>query len=206
MTKIKICGVRDKITAESIMKLDVDLIGIVFCKKSIRCIEVDEAEKIVSKKIPSISIVGLFSNDDEKYVDEMISKVNIDIIQFHGDETDEYCSKFNIPYIKGVSITNRNKLEDIDLKYPNSEAFIIDSHSADGIGGTGKSFDWNNFDFKTRKPIILAGGLKASNVNEAISKVKPYGVDVSSGVESSQGIKDINLVREFIRVVRNEKF
>ena len=206
MTKIKICGVRDKITAESIMKLDVDLIGIVFCKKSIRCIKVDEAEKIISTKIPSISIVGLFSNDDEEYVDEIISKVNVDIIQFHGDETDEYCSKFNIPYIKGVSIISRNKLEDVDLKYPNAEAFIIDSHSGDGIGGTGKSFDWSSFDFKTRKPIILAGGLKASNVNEAISKVKPYGVDVSSGVESSKGIKDINLVREFIRVVRNEKF
>ena len=109
--------------------------------------------------------------------------------------------KYNLPYIKGISYTN-NGFNDLDKKFPNASAFIIDSHGEDGLGGTGKTFDWKSAIIDTKKPIIIAGGLNCDNVEDAISTFLPYGVDVSSGVESSIGKKDISLLKEFLKKVK----
>ena len=127
-----------------------------------------------------------------------ISNLNIDIIQFHGNEIDSDCIKYNLPYIKGIS-ASEDGLKNLDEKFPNAKAFILDSHNDNGIGGTGKTFDWLNTSFETIKPIMIAGGLNCDNVEDAIKVFLPYGVDVSSGVESNDGKKNLNLIREFIK-------
>jgi len=203
-TKIKICGVVDVKTAVSAERLGADAIGLVFCKKSKRCISVEEAKEVIHSLQPFTSIVALFSNDEEDYVQNILNELKINLIQFHGDENDEYCTKYNLPYIKGISEIN-DGYKNLDYKFPNAKGFVVDSHEKDGIGGTGKTFDWSKGSFDTKKPIIIAGGLNCDNVKDAIKAFMPYGVDVSSGVESSPGIKDINLIEEFIEQIKNEE-
>ena len=200
--KVKICGIKDVTTALEAEKSGVDYIGLVFCEKSKRCITIEKAKEIISSLSKKTLIVALFSNDDEKYVSSIINSLDIDIVQFHGNELDSYCIKYNLPYFKGISERN-NDFSSLDEIYPNSSAFIVDSHDGDGIGGTGKTFNWSKNHFNTKKPIIIAGGLNCDNVEDAIKVFLPYGVDVSSGVESSFGNKDTNLIREFIKKVKN---
>ena len=201
--KIKICGINDIASALEAQNCGADYIGLVFCKKSKRCITIEKAQEIIQVLTRNISVVALFSNDEDSYIKSIINKVKVDLIQFHGYEDDAKCTKYNLPYFKGISPKN-NKNENLDKKFPNAQAFIVDSHDNDGLGGTGKTFDWSQNYFNTIKPIIIAGGLNCDNVEDAIKTFLPYGVDVSSGVESSFGKKDINLIREFIRRVKNE--
>ncbi len=203
-TKIKICGVMDVKTAVSAERLGADAIGLVFCEKSKRRISVEEAKEIIFSLKPFTSIVALFSNDKEDYIKNILSKLKVNLIQFHGDENDEYCAKYNFPYIKGISEKN-DGYKNLDYKFPNAKGFVVDSHGKDGIGGTGKTFDWSKGSFDTNKPIIIAGGLNCDNVKDAIKAFMPYGIDVSSGVESSPGIKDINLIGKFIKQIKNEE-
>jgi len=200
-TKVKICGIRDSLTALEAEKYGADAIGLVFCKRSKRCITIDEAKIIINALKPFISIVALFSNDDKNYIESIIDNIKVNLIQFHGDESDNDCIKYDVPYIKGISVSNSG-LKNLDNKYPNAEAFVVDSHNNDGIGGTGKTFDWSSTVFKTIKPIIIAGGLNCDNVEEAIKVFSPYGVDVSSGVESQDGLKDVKLIKKFISKVK----
>ena len=201
--KVKICGVKDVTIATEAEKYGADYIGLVFCKKSKRCISIDKAKEIISALKPSTLVVALFSNDEKNYVKFVIDNIRVNLIQFHGDEIDDDCIKYGIPYIKGVSEAN-DGFKNLDGFYPNAQAFIFDSHDDDGIGGTGKTFDWNNNNFLTKKPVIIAGGLNCDNVEDAIKTFLPYGVDVSSGVESSSGMKDIHLIKEFINKAKNE--
>ena len=196
--KVKICGVKDVTTAIEAEKYGADYIGLVFCKKSKRCISIDRAKEIISALKPSTQIVALFSNDEKNYVKTIMNDINVHLIQFHGEEIDDDCIKYNVPYIKGVSEVN-DVFKNLDSFYPNAQAFIIDSHDDDGIGGTGKTFDWSNNEFSTKKPVIIAGGLNCDNVEDAIKAFLPYGVDVSSGVETNDGKKNIYLIKEFIR-------
>ncbi len=195
--KVKICGITDVLTATAAEKCGADAIGLVFCKKSNRCISIEIAKKIIFSLKPFTTIVALFSNDKKDYVDNILYNLQINLIQFHGNELDEDCVKYGIPYIKGVSLKNDGCVN-LDSKYPNAKGFIIDSHNDDGIGGTGKKFDWSKKEFDTEKPIIIAGGLNCDNVEDAIKLFLPYGVDVSSGVESSNGIKDVTLIKKFL--------
>ena len=201
--KVKICGVKDIRAALASEESGADFIGLVFCKKSKRCISINTAKQIISVLKPSTQKVALFSNDEEKYIESVMSEIKADIIQFHGNEVESDCIKHGLPYIKGVSEDN-DGFKNLDNKYPNALAFIIDSHQDDGIGGTGKTFDWTNNMFDTKKPIIIAGGLNCDNVEDAIKLFLPYGVDVSSGVESNDGNKDLNLIKKFIKKAKNE--
>ena len=201
--KVKICGVEEVSTALEAEKYGADYIGLVFCKKSKRCISVDKAKEIILSLKSSVSIVALFSNDEKNYVRSIMDKIQVNFIQFHGEEIDDECIRYGVPYIKGVSEAN-DGFKNLDTIYPNAEAFIIDSHEDDGLGGTGKTFDWSIKEFDTKKPVIIAGGLNCDNVEDAIKVFLPYGVDVSSGVESSDGKKDIHLIKEFISKAKNE--
>jgi len=196
--KVKICGIKDVESALVAEKSGADYIGLVFCKKSKRFISIEQAKKIILSLKNKLSVVALFSNDNEKYINSVINNLNIDIIQFHGNEIDSDCIKYNLPYIKGIS-ASEDGLKNLDEKFPNAKAFILDSHSNNGIGGTGETFDWLNTSFETIKPIMIAGGLNCDNVEDAIKVFLPYGVDVSSGVESDDGKKNFNLIREFIK-------
>ena len=196
--KVKICGIKDVESALVAEKSGADYIGLVFCKKSKRFISIEQAKKIILSLKNKLSVVALFSNDNEKYINSVINNLNIDIIQFHGNEIDSDCIKYNLPYIKGIS-ASEDGLKNLDEKFPNAKAFILDSHNDNGIGGTGKTFDWLNTSFETIKPIMIAGGLNCDNVEDAIKVFLPYGVDVSSGVESDDGKKNFNLIREFIK-------
>ena len=202
-TKVKICGIKNVETALIAEKSGADYIGLVFCQKSRRCISIDKAKEIISALNKKSSVVALFSNDKEDHIKSVISGINIDIIQFHGDETENDCTKYGLPYIKGIS-ESTDGFENLDKKFPNTEAFIIDIHDDDGLGGTGKTFDWSKNKFETKKPIIIAGGLNCDNVEDAIKVFLPYGVDVSSGVELEDGKKDPHLIKKFIDKVKNE--
>ncbi len=201
--KIKICGIQDQFTAKESEQFGADAIGIVFCKKSKRYVSSEQAKKITYNLNPFTSIVALFSNDSDSHINSVLKKIKVNLIQFHGDESDKDCAKYGVPYIKGIS-EKTNGFSNIDIKYPNAKGFVIDSHQEDGIGGTGKTFDWSKTVFETNKAIIIAGGLNCDNVQDAIKIFMPYGVDVSSGVESSNGKKDIKLIKKFIDKVKNE--
>ena len=202
--KVKICGIKDSESALFAEENGADYIGLVFCKKSKRCISINQAKKIIFDLKKKISVVALFSNDEESHIKSVINNLNIDIIQFHGDEIDSDCIKYNLPYIKGISASN-NKLNNLDEEFPNAKAFILDSHSDDGLGGTGRTFDWSNSTFETEKPIMIAGGLNCDNVEDAIKVFLPYGVDVSSGVESDDGKKNLSLIKKFICKAKSKK-
>jgi len=202
--KVKICGIKDSESALVAEENGADYIGLVFCKKSKRCISINQAKKIIFDLKKKISVVALFSNDEESHIKSVINNLNIDIIQFHGDEIDSDCIKYNLPYIKGISASN-NKLNNLDEEFPNAKAFILDSHSDDGLGGTGRTFDWSNSTFETAKPIMIAGGLNCDNVEDAIKVFLPYGVDVSSGVESDDGKKNLSLIKKFICKAKSKK-
>ena len=202
--KVKICGIKNQFAALEAERNGADAIGLVFCEKSHRCISIEEAKKIIGSLKPFTTVVALFSNDEEKYVLSVLNNININLIQFHGDESDDDCIRHGMPYIKGVSEINEG-FKNLDKRYPNAKGFVIDSHNQDGIGGTGKTFDWSNNSFDTKKPIIIAGGLNCNNVEDAIKVFLPYGVDVSSGVESSNGEKSAELIKKFIDKVKNEE-
>ena len=202
--KVKICGIKDSESALVAEENGADYIGLVFCKKSKRCISINQAKKIIFDLKKKISVVALFSNDEESHIKSVINNLNIDIIQFHGDEIDSDCIKYNLPYIKGIS-ASYNQLNNLDEEFPNAKAFILDSHSDDGLGGTGRTFDWSNSTFETAKPIMIAGGLNCDNVEDAIKVFLPYGVDVSSGVESDDGKKNLSLIKKFICKAKSKK-
>ena len=199
--KVKICGIRESVAALEAEKNGADYIGIVFCKKSKRCVSIEESLKILESLKASTNTVALFANDSRDYINDVLKKTNFKYVQFHGNETDDDCKEYGLPYIKGVS-SSEDGFKDLDVKFPNASAFIFDSHGEDGLGGTGKTFDWKSAVIDTKKPVIIAGGLNCDNVEDAINAFLPYGVDVSSGVESPNGEKDINLIKKFLKKVK----
>lgn len=203
MLKIKVCGLNDARIAREIAFLGVDAIGLVFCK-SVREVNINKALEIVSNLPPFITVAALFCNSSSDYIDEVLKKVPVNVLQFHGDESVSECSKYEMPFIKSVRVkedTNINKLAD---EFENASAILLDAYNETLYGGSGEVFDWNLAKINIDLPIILAGGLNAQNVYEAVKIVNPYAVDVSSGVESAKGVKDINKVMNFIKQARYE--
>ncbi len=202
--KIKICGLKDIDIAVKTCELGADAIGFVFAKKSVRYIEFEQAKDIIASLPCFVQSVGVFVNPSPSDVEKALS-CGIDILQFHGDESVEFCKEFYPRVIKAIRIKN---IEDIEFfkKYEDvCRAFLVDTYTKEAYGGTGKVADWELSKRAVEsfsRPVILAGGLSPDNVREAISKVMPYGVDVSSGVELSPGKKDIALIDKFIKTVR----
>lgn len=199
--KVKICGLTRTQNAIEVAKLDIDAIGLVFYPKSARFIDNTTANEICLSIAPFVNKVGLFVNSDYHNIDVILSEVAIDTLQFHGNETRVECEQYGLPYIKSVAVDEHTSLEKVAENYHSASGLLLDTPSA-AFGGTGKSFDWNLISSQIpniEKPIILAGGLNADNIKNAISQVCPYGVDTSSGVESTKGIKDIEKVKQFIQ-------
>ena len=203
-TRVKICGITRCEDAQLAVDAGVDAIGLVFYEKSPRFVSIASAAEI-SQLIPAfVSRVALFKDAEQQMIESVLAQVDIDLIQFHGSESADYCEQFNRPYIKAIGMkgTERNAdfLSNNAENYRSAKAILLDGHAPGEAGGTGQSFDWASI-ARIDTPIVLAGGLTPANVKQAIELVHPFAVDVSSGVESAPGMKDKEKVAAFMQQV-----
>ena len=201
--KIKICGFTNADNAREASLLGIDAIGLVFYDKSPRHVDVESALEIVNALPPFINRVGLFVNADSSFIDEVLCEVPLDTLQFHGDESVLECTQYAMPFIKAVRVNQDTNLTQIADDYHQANGLLLDAFNKGAYGGTGEVFDWSLAKVDIDLPIILAGGLNPDTVAEAIKQVNPYAVDVSSGVESEPGMKDITKIKQFIQQVRS---
>ncbi len=200
-TRIKICGITRIEDALAAAQAGADAIGLVFDPKSSRCVDVKQAAAIARALPPYITVVGLFVDAAAQSVHDVMNRVHLDLLQFHGAETPEYCRAYSKPYVKAIRMTPEIDLHAEERRYAEAAGLLLDSFSPAASGGTGQVFDWNSVPHGLKKPVILAGGLTPENVTEAIERVRPYAVDVSSGVEQSKGIKDVKKISAFVKAV-----
>ena len=198
-TRIKICGITRLEDAKASVHAGCDALGFVFYKESPRYIALDAFKVIVKELPPFVTKTGLFVNADPAEIEEAIQSGLVNVLQFHGDETPDFCRQFNFPYIKAVAVSSSVDLIQYAKDFHDAEALLLDAYHEHLKGGTGQTFDWNLIPQSLSKPIVLAGGLNVDNVKEAIKKVKPYAVDVSGGVEESKGIKNSLKIQAFIK-------
>jgi phosphoribosylanthranilate isomerase len=198
-TRIKICGITRLEDAKAAIHAGCDALGFVFYKESPRYIALPVFKDFAKELPPFVAKVGLFVNADPAYIKEVIQSGLINVLQFHGDETPEFCRQFKFPYIKAVAVSVSLYFLKYEKNFYDAEALLLDASHEYLKGGTGQTFDWNLIPLSLSKPILLAGGLTVENVKEAIKKVKPYAVDVSGGVEESKGIKNSLKIQEFIK-------
>jgi phosphoribosylanthranilate isomerase len=196
--RVKICGITSADQALMVQESGADALGLVIYEKSPRYVDIEQAAKIRAVISDSVKAIALVVNPSENLVKQIINQVKPDYIQFHGDETAEFCHQFNYPFIRAVRMREGLDINAEVAAYNAGGGFLFDAWSDDLYGGTGHSFDWSRLPTTTDYKLILAGGLKPENVAEAIAKTKPYMVDVSGGVEASPGIKDPNKVRAFV--------
>lgn len=201
--RVKICGITRPQDALVAAQSGADAIGLVFFPGSPRAVNIDRAQQIIAELPPFVSKVGLFVNASAAEIDTVLENVSLDILQLHGDEQPEQCSCFSRPFIKAIRMQDNVNLKAMADIYSSASALLLDSYVKDIYGGTGTAFDWSAIPDDIPKPLILAGGLDAGNVANAVKQVRPYGVDVSGGVELEKGIKDAGKIEQFIREVRN---
>ena len=197
---IKICGLTRIEDVEAAVRAGADALGFVFTT-SPRRISIDTAKRLSSYVPRGVLRVGLFLDQDRSEIEQVVTAVPLDILQFHGGETEQECSVFNMPWLKAVAMENAESLVQAERDYPGAAGLLLDSHSKGKRGGSGKSFDWS-LSSEVGKPVWLAGGLNPDNVGEAIRAVRPYAVDVSSGVETQPGIKAATRMNAFVQAVR----
>lgn len=199
MTKVKICGFTEAENAREAAIAGVDAVGLVFYDKSPRNVDILRAQEIIEALPPFVNRVGLFVNANPSFVDEVLCEVPLDTLQFHGDESLLDCSQYQMPFIKSLRVKPETNVLQVADEFSSASAILLDSFNPSAYGGTGEAFDWSLACVDISLPIILAGGLNETNVSAAISQVKPYAVDASSGVESAPGVKDIDKIVAFIR-------
>ena len=198
----KICGITRMDDALAAVAAGADALGFVFYEKSPRAVTAQQARAIIAGLPPFVTTVGLFVNASACELNETLDAVPLDMLQFHGDETPEQCEGYNRPYIKALRVKAGDDIAAACKAYAGASGILLDAY-VDGVpGGTGQAFDWSLIPQDLSKPIILAGGLSAGNVRQAIDRVQPYAVDVSGGVEKSKGIKDHDKIRAFMQAVR----
>lgn len=200
-TRIKICGLTRYEDVQFAVSQGVDAIGFVFAQ-SPRRISADTAARLVLDVPTGVMRVGLFLDQSQAEIDRVLAAVPLDVLQFHGRETEQQCSVFALPWLKAVAMQDGASLERAARDFPGAMGLLLDSHQAGQRGGSGRVFDWSLARGQTSKPLWLAGGLDAANVARAIDTVQPYAVDVSSGVEAAPGIKDARKIVRFIESVR----
>ncbi len=201
-TRVKICGFTQTDDALYAAYCGADAIGLVFYPPSPRHVDISQARRIVSALPPFVSVVGLFVDAAEEQVREVLNQIPIDLLQFHGEETADYCRSFARPYIKAVSMRDDVDVQQVAKEHAAAAGLLLDAYHPATKGGTGNRFDWSRIPPECDRPIILAGGLTAENVRLALEIVRPYGLDVSSGVESTKGIKETIKMKAFLQEVQ----
>ena len=202
-TRVKICGITRVEDALEAINQGADAIGLVFYAKSPRNVSAAQAAEIVSSIPAFVTVVGLFVDAEPAFIQEVLSVVNLDLLQFHGDETPSACRQYSRPYMKAIRVKSVTNLVQYAADYADAKALLLDAFAEGVPGGTGLVFDWSLIPQNLPLPIVLAGGLNAENVGLAIEQVRPYAVDVSGGVEASKGIKDVAKIAAFMRGVSN---
>lgn len=202
-TRVKICGITRIEDALEAVKQGADAIGLVFYAHSPRQVSPQQAAEIVAKLPAFITVVGLFVDADSAFIQDVLSTVRLDLLQFHGDETPSECRQYSRPYMKAIRVKNDTNLVQYAADYADAKALLLDAFAEGVPGGTGQVFDWSLIPQDLPLPVVLAGGLNAENVGLAIEQVRPYAVDVSGGVEANKGIKDAAKIAAFMRGVSN---
>jgi phosphoribosylanthranilate isomerase len=203
-TRIKICGVTSAEDARVAADLGADAIGLVFYAPSPRGLSLDSARAIIAATPPFVTVVGLFVDHAQDYVEAVLQRCALGLLQFHGDETPEFCRRFGLPYVKAARVRADADLVQYLARYHDAQGWLLDAYHDRLYGGTGETFDWKLIPRDLAKPIILSGGLTPDNVGAAVRQVRPWAVDVSSGVEAAKGIKDAAKIAAFIAGVKNE--
>ncbi|MFB0935997.1 MAG: phosphoribosylanthranilate isomerase [Propionivibrio sp.] len=200
-TRIKICGLTRPEDMLAAIDAGADALGLVFYPPSPRCVDLETAAALAQLVPPFVTAVGLFVNAEPQVVRETLATVPLHLLQFHGDEDENYCRQFDRPYIKAARMKPGFDLLQYVSAFPSAQAILLDAF-VEGFGGGGNVFDWNLIPQSLPKPLILSGGLDAGNVGDAVVRVRPAAVDVSSGVEAAKGIKDATKIRAFVSAVR----
>ena len=200
-TRVKICGFTQAKDAVAAANLGVDAIGLVFYPPSPRHVSIEQAKEIVEALPAFVTVVALFVDEQESQIREVLSHVSIDCIQFHGDESAAQCRVYNKPYMKAIRMKPDLDIMEIARQYNDATALLLDAYHPGIKGGSGSQFDWDLIPENCTLPVVLAGGLQVDNVRQAVQSVKPYALDVSSGVEAEKGIKDVAKMAAFIQQI-----
>ena len=201
MTRIKICGITQVEDVIDAVYSGASALGLVFYEQSPRYVTLQQAIQLTEVIFPFVTLVGLFVNASAERVREVLNVVPLDVLQFHGEESADFCEQFGLPYLKAIRVKAGVDLVQCASEYAGAQGLILDTFVEGTHGGTGSSFDWTLIPIDLSLPVILSGGLNAENVGEAIKQVRPYAVDVSSGVELSKGVKDPAKIAAFIAEV-----
>lgn len=200
--RVKICGLTRREDVAAAVDAGADALGFVFTPRSRRFLELPEAFELVSAVPAFIARVGLFMDQDEDEVRRVLDAVPLSLLQFHGNETGQFCRQFGLPYMKALAMGSGGRAEGVEA-YSDAAALLLDSHEPGTPGGTGHAFDWNRIP-ELPRPLVLAGGLGPRNVHRAVRQVRPWAVDVSSGVETEPGVKSARKMNEFISEAKRE--
>lgn len=203
-TRIKICGITRVEDARIAVGLGADAIGLVFYAPSPRSVGLDQARAIIAAIPPFVTIVGLFVDPAQDEVESVLRRCSLSLLQFHGDEAPDFCCRFGLPYIKAARVRADSDLVQYLSPYHAARGWLLDAYHEQLYGGTGESFDWKLIRRDLARPVILSGGLTPDNVGAAVRQVRPWAVDVSSGVEAAKGVKDAAKIAAFIAGVKNE--
>lgn len=204
MVRVKICGITRPEDALAAADAGADAIGLVFYSPSPRAVSIQAARDIIDALPPFVTTVGLFVDAAPEEVRAVLASVPLDLLQFHGDESDEYCRQFGRPYMKALRVRPGDDLNVLADQWPGASGILLDSFKQGVPGGTGEVFDWALIPAARPWKLILAGGLDAANVADAVSRCHPWAVDVSGGVELNKGIKDASKITRFIREVKRD--
>jgi phosphoribosylanthranilate isomerase len=205
--RIKFCGMTSVTDALAAVRLGVDAVGVVLSDKSKRFAGIARAQEIRAALPPLVTLVALFMDDEPGFIAQAVARVQPDLLQFHGSETAQDCVRYGAPYLKAIAMAGFSRSSDGELiermqAHPKASGFLLDGHASGEQGGSGKTFDWSMAQRAFDRPVLLAGGLTAHNVGAAIRATRPYAVDVSSGIESAPGIKDLHLMQRFVAAVQ----
>ncbi|MDQ2068924.1 phosphoribosylanthranilate isomerase [Natronospira bacteriovora] len=199
--RVKICGITTAQEATLAAEAGADAIGLVFHERSPRHLDPDRAARIIAATPAFVTVVGLFMNPERRQLETLLQILPLELLQFHGRESGAFCRSFGRRYIKAVGMSGNPDMDSIAGEYGDAAALLVDSHAGDRDGGSGETFDWSRWPEVPDRRLILAGGLNPGNVGQAIRELRPWGVDVSSGVESAPGRKDPEKMQQFIQEV-----
>lgn len=196
--RIKMCGMTREQDVNYAIQLGVDAIGLIFARQSSRCIDIETAKSLLLRLPPFVSAVAVLVNPEVNDVNNIIENLPIDMLQFHGEESSEFCEQFNKPFIKAIPANSSEFILNACSLYKNSSALLLDTPHPELYGGSGKLFDWKIIPKNTSLPIIIAGGLNSENIAISVKTYRPYAIDLCSGIEFAKGIKDFNKMQQFM--------